>query len=138
VIRSRTTRWFTAPATRQLYTPEDPPVPLTGVRIGLREIVTLREAGSRAAHLADLLLAQSEEFQSVWDDDEVGLRFGEIKHFVQPELVALELNCQTLLNPRQSHPDSSTPQFRAARATTSYQDPDGPFGSAEPNGPRAG
>ncbi|GAA3044239.1 helix-turn-helix transcriptional regulator [Pseudonocardia yunnanensis] len=96
-------RWFTNPATRQLYTPEDHPLHSRVFASSLREIVTLRGPESRAAHLAELTLTQSEEFRTVWDNHEIGIRFGEIKRFVHPELGALELNCQTLLDPQQSH-----------------------------------
>ncbi len=96
-------RWFTDPATRELYAPGDHPF-LTRLFVsGLRGVVTLRGPGSRAAQLADLLLARSEEFREVWDDHEVGLRPQEVKNFVHPELGALELTCQSLLDPRQSH-----------------------------------
>ena len=71
---------------------------------GLREVVTLRGPGSRAAHLADLLLARSEEFRALWDEHEVGIRPHEVKRFVHPEVGALELTCQSLLDPDQSHP----------------------------------
>jgi hypothetical protein len=70
---------------------------------GLRGVATLRGPGSRAAHYADLLLAQSEEFRRVWNDHEIGIRPNEVKHFIHPELGALELTCQTLLDPDQSH-----------------------------------
>lgn len=70
---------------------------------GLRGIVTLRGPGSRAAHFADLLLAQNEEFQRVWDDHEIGIRPNDTKRLIHPELGALELNCQRLLDPQQSH-----------------------------------
>ncbi len=70
---------------------------------GLRSLVTLRGPGSRAAHFADLLLAQSEEFRSLWNEHEIGIRPNDTKRFVHPELGALELNCQTLLDPQQSH-----------------------------------
>ncbi|MGH3458823.1 XRE family transcriptional regulator [Aeromicrobium sp.] len=96
-------RWFSDPASRQLYAPEDHPF-LTRMWVsGLREVVTLRGPGSRAGHLADLLLAHSGEFRDVWDAHEVGIRPNEVKHFVHPELGALELSCQTLVDPRQSH-----------------------------------
>lgn len=96
-------RWFSDPSTRQLYAAEDRPF-LTRMWVsGLREVATLRGPGSRAAHLAELLLSESEEFRRVWNDHEVGLRPREVKHFVHPELGALELTCQTLLDPNQSH-----------------------------------
>lgn len=96
-------RWFTDPATRQLYDPGDHPFLTRMFASGLRGAVTLRGPGSRAAHLADLLLARSDEFREVWNDHEVGIRPHEVKHFVHPELGALELNCQVLLDPGQSH-----------------------------------
>lgn len=96
-------RWFTDSATRQLYAPEDHPFLTRMFVSGLRGVVTLRGSGSRAAHLADLLLARSEEFREVWNDHEVGIRPHEVKHFIHPELGALELTCQTLLDPNQSH-----------------------------------
>lgn len=39
----------------------------------------------------------------MWDAHEVGIRPNEVKNFVHPELGALELSCQTLVDPRQSH-----------------------------------
>lgn len=96
-------RWFTDPGTRELYAPEDHPFLTRMFVSGLRGVVTLRGPGSRAAHLADLLLARSEEFRSVWSEHEVGIRPREVKHFIHPELGALELTCQTLLDPGQSH-----------------------------------
>ena len=96
-------RWFTDPATRQLYAPEDHPFLTRVFASGLRQILTLRGPGSRAAHLADLLLAHSDEFREVWNDHEVGVRPDDVKHFVHPELGALELTCQRLVDPGQAH-----------------------------------
>jgi transcriptional regulator with XRE-family HTH domain len=96
-------RWFTDPATRQLYAPEDHPFLSRMFVSGLRGVATLRGPGSRAAQIADLLLARSGEFREVWNRHEVGIRPREVKHYVHPELGALELNCQTLLDPHQSH-----------------------------------
>jgi hypothetical protein len=70
---------------------------------GLREVVTLRGPGSRAAHYAELLVAESEEFRTVWSDHDVGIRPSGLKRYRHPEVGALELNCQTLRDPDQSH-----------------------------------
>ncbi len=70
---------------------------------GLREVTALRGPGSRAAHYAELLLARSDEFRALWDKQEVGVRPDHVKRFSHPEVGALELNCQTLLDPDQSH-----------------------------------
>lgn len=96
-------RWFTDPATRALYAPEDHALLSRMFASGLRQVVTLRGPDSRAAHYAGLLLAQSEEFRSLWDDHEVGVRPGEVKHFIHPQVGMLELNCQSLLDPDRSH-----------------------------------
>jgi hypothetical protein len=50
-------------------------------------------------HLSELLHAQSAEFRDVWSEHEVGIHPGEVKHFIHPELGALELTWQTLLDP---------------------------------------
>jgi transcriptional regulator with XRE-family HTH domain len=96
-------RWFTDPATRRIYAPDDHAFLSRMFASGLRGILTLRGPGSRAAHLADLLLGQSDEFRTLWNDHEIGVRPDAIKRFVHPEVGALELNCQRLLDPQQSH-----------------------------------
>ncbi|MEV0613493.1 helix-turn-helix transcriptional regulator [Nonomuraea sp. NPDC050404] len=101
--RSLGYRWFTDLASRQLYAPEEHEFLTRMFASGLREIVTLRGPGSRAAHLADLLLAGSEEFRRVWGDHEIGIRPRDVKHFVHPEVGALELTCQRLVDPGQAH-----------------------------------
>lgn len=101
--RSLGYRWFTDPATRALYDPRDHAFLSRMFASGLREIATLRGAGSRAAHLAELLLDRSDEFRDVWEAHEIGIRPQEVKHFVHPELGAIELSCQRLVDPDQSH-----------------------------------
>lgn len=96
-------RWFTDPAARQLYAPEEHVFLTRMYAAGLREIVTLRGPGSRAAELADLLLDCSAEFRRVWEDHEIGIRPRDTKHFIHPEVGALELNCQRLVDPGQAH-----------------------------------
>jgi transcriptional regulator with XRE-family HTH domain len=96
-------RWFTDPATRELYAPEDHAFLTRLFASGLREVATMRGPGSRAAHLVDLLLTESAQFREVWNDHEVGIRPNEVKHFCHPELGALELTCQRLLDPEQGH-----------------------------------
>lgn len=96
-------RWFTDPGTRRRYAPSDHEFLSRMFASGLRGVATLRGPESRAAQLADLLLAQSEEFRALWEAHEIGIRPNEVKHFVHPELGALELACQTLLDPKQAH-----------------------------------
>lgn len=96
-------RWFTDPASRGLYASEDHPLLSRLWVSGLRDVAALRGRSSRAAALVDELLAQSEEFRAIWDLHEVGVRPPETKHFLHPELGTLELTCQTLVDPAQSH-----------------------------------
>lgn len=96
-------RWFTDTATRELYDPADHAYLSRVFASGLREVVTLRGPDSRAAHIADLLYAQSDEFRGVWNEHEVGIRPREVKRFIHAEVGPLELNCQVLLDPDQSH-----------------------------------
>ncbi|WP_217166193.1 helix-turn-helix transcriptional regulator [Streptomyces sp. AC512_CC834] len=96
-------RWFTLPATRALYAPEEHALLSRVFTSGLRQIATVRGPGSRAAHYADFLLERSEEFRTLWDTHEVGVRPSHVKHFRHPEVGPLELHCQTLVDPDQSH-----------------------------------
>lgn len=96
-------RWFTDPSTRQRYAAEDHPFLTRMFVSGLRTVATARGPGSQATHLVDLLLHHSDEFRDVWKDHEIGIRPHEVKHFVHPELGAIELTCQNLLDPHQSH-----------------------------------
>ena len=96
-------RWFMDADTRARYAPEDHDYLGRMFASGLRGTVTLRGPDSWAAQLVTLLLDESEYFRRVWARHEVGLRPHEVKHFVHPELGALELTCQALHDPEQSH-----------------------------------
>ncbi|WP_434444360.1 helix-turn-helix transcriptional regulator [Lentzea sp. E54] len=96
-------RWFTDPATRALYHPDDHELHSRVFAAGLRAMVTLRGPDSRAAHLMNLLLASSAEFRTVWNEHEIGIHYHNVKRYVHPELGVMELTCQTLLDPEQSH-----------------------------------
>jgi transcriptional regulator with XRE-family HTH domain len=101
--RSLGYRWFADPTARERYAPQDHGRLSRLFASGLREVATRRGPGSRAAHFADLLLAQSAEFRVLWDRHEVGIRPDPVKRFVHPQIGPLELHCQTLLDPDQSH-----------------------------------
>jgi transcriptional regulator with XRE-family HTH domain len=101
--RSLVYRWFTDPTARETYPSEDRPL-LSRVYVsGLRQVATVRGPDSKAQQLADDLCAQSTEFRNLWDSHEVGIRPTEVKRFLHPEVGTLELHCQTLLDPDQSH-----------------------------------
>lgn len=101
--RSLGYRWFTDPATRARYAPDDHAFLSRLYASGLREIAALRGPGSRAAGYAEALLAESEEFRALWATQEVGLRPRELKRFVHPQVGTLELHCQSLVDPDQGH-----------------------------------
>lgn len=101
--RSLGYRWFTDPATRAWYAPDDHAFLSRLYASHLREVVTRRGPGSRAAELADLALAGSEELRALWEVHEVGVRPHEVKRFVHPAVGQIQLHCQTLLDPQQSH-----------------------------------
>jgi hypothetical protein len=65
-------------------------------------VVTRRGPGSRAARLVELLDAD-QEFRALWQEHEVGIRPKEIKRYQHPVVGLLELSCQVLLDPEQSH-----------------------------------
>jgi transcriptional regulator with XRE-family HTH domain len=96
-------RWFTDLDSRRIYAREDHAFLSRLWVSGLREVMSRRGRPSRAAELADDLLQRSDEFRALWELHEVGLRPGATKHFVHPELGDLELQCQTLTDPAQSH-----------------------------------
>lgn len=96
-------RWFTDPDARTRYAPEEHAFLSRMYASGLREIATLRGPGSRAARLAEDLIGRSAEFRMLWDEHEVGIRPHELKHFVHPEVGALELHCQRLVDPDEGH-----------------------------------
>ncbi|QHF25790.1 helix-turn-helix domain-containing protein [Rathayibacter sp. VKM Ac-2804] len=101
--RSLGYRWFTESAAREAY-PEEERAQLSRVYVaGLRELATLRGPGSRAAELAALVAGRSEEFRALWAEHQVGLRPPAIKRFRHATVGLLELECQTLLDPEQSH-----------------------------------
>jgi len=111
-------RWFTDPATRQRYASSEHDFLGRMFASGLRSVATLRGPRSRAAQLVELLLADNAEFREVWDQHEVGIRPHEVKNFVHPELGALELNCQSLLDPGESH---SLLVYTASPGSESYE-----------------
>jgi len=100
--RSLGYRWFTDPAAQEPYTPEERMRLSRLYASGLRELVALRGPRSRAAGLAELL-QDDPAFREVWDAQEVGLRPSDTKRYAHPSVGVLELECQTLLDPDQSH-----------------------------------
>ncbi|WP_405837253.1 helix-turn-helix transcriptional regulator [Streptomyces sp. NBC_01518] len=116
--RSATHRWFTDPAERERYDPEDHDVnSRTNVAL-LRAAATRDGPESPAAGLADVLRRTSDEFARLWERHEVGLRWSETKRFVHPQVGRLDLYCQLLLEPDQGQ---SLLVFTATPGTESHE-----------------
>jgi hypothetical protein len=96
-------RWFTDPAYRTRYHPDDHELHSRVFASGLRKVVTVRGPQSWAAHLHNLLLERSAEFRAVWNDHEIGVHYQHVKRYVHPAVGPLEVLCQALLDPDQSH-----------------------------------
>jgi transcriptional regulator with XRE-family HTH domain len=111
-------RWFADPASRELYAATDHAFLSRLWVSGLREVAGRRGPSSRAARYAEELLAFSPEFRELWEQHEVGLRPRETKNFVHASLGPLELTCQTLVDPAESH---ALLVYTAAPGTESHE-----------------
>ena len=98
LARSAGYRWFLDPAGRDLYPARDHAANSRIQASLLRESLVRYGDGSFTAQVVAALLDQSDEFRSVWDRQEAGLRFPPEKHFEHPEVGGLELYCQTLVD----------------------------------------
>ena len=96
-------RWFTDPAARNLHPREDHEFYSRMYVSGLRGVLALRGPESNAARLAERLTARSEEFRTLWERHEVGVKPRDVKRYQHPDVGLLELNCQILLDPDESH-----------------------------------
>ena len=101
--RSLAYRWFTDPAARRLHLPEDHDFLSRLYASHARAAVTQGGPRSAVARLAELLLSESAEFRALWEEHEIGLQPREVKRFVHPQVGRLDLTCQTLVDPSQSH-----------------------------------
>ena len=100
--RSATYRWFTDPSDRHRYLHDDHDLHSRVNVALLRAAATAQGPRSSAAALVTTLRHVSEEFATLWNRQEVGLRWNNVKRFVHPEIGRMELFCQTLLDPDKS------------------------------------
>lgn len=100
--RNKVYRWFTVPAEREIYPPED------RERQGRALVSTLRMAHgmlgprSRAGELVGVLRQRSAEFAAIWDRHEVSQRFTDHKTLLHPQVGPIELDCQVLFTEDQT------------------------------------
>jgi len=101
--RSVVYRWFTAPATRTLYLPEDQDAIGRNFVAGARVAYARDGAGSRAAQIVAAMLERSPEFAALWKHHDVAQPPALSKRILHPKLGLLELHCQNLIDPTQLH-----------------------------------
>jgi transcriptional regulator with XRE-family HTH domain len=100
--RSDLYRWFTDPASRDVYPPEDHERQARSLVASLRAAYGASGPHSRAGELVRLLLAESDEFRELWERHEVAQRFADHKVLMHPELGPIEVDCQALFTEDQS------------------------------------
>jgi hypothetical protein len=95
-------RWFTDPAARDLYAPEDHALRGRVFTVDIRAAYTA-DPGGLAGDIVTALLDISPEFAEVWEMHEIDVtHHHDLKRYRHPELGELELYCQPLLDPDQS------------------------------------
>lgn len=95
-------RWFTDPAQRELYPPEDHVLRGRVFTVDLRVAYTADPEG-RAGEIVAALLEVSLEFAEVWRLHEVDvIHHHDLKRYRHAELGELELYCQRLVDPDQA------------------------------------
>jgi transcriptional regulator with XRE-family HTH domain len=94
--RSMAYRWFTDPAQRRIYPPEDHAYHSRAMVADLRAVLAQRADDAEAVALVESMRARSAEFASLWEEHEVAVRRGDRKRIAHPELGVIELHCQVL------------------------------------------
>ncbi|MCT2582157.1 helix-turn-helix transcriptional regulator [Actinophytocola gossypii] len=95
-------RWFTDPASRNVYPPEDHDRQARSLVASLRAVYGAAGERSRAGELVRTLLAGSEEFRALWERHEVAQRFADHKTLVHPQVGRIDIDCQALFTEDQS------------------------------------
>lgn len=94
-------RWFTEPAARAAYPPEEH-AHYSRVHVAdLRAAVARRAGDPVAARLVARLCAASEEFVALWELHEVAVRRSSRMRVLHPVIGPLVLDCETLLAPEE-------------------------------------
>ncbi|GHG60223.1 helix-turn-helix transcriptional regulator [Streptomyces griseocarneus] len=92
-------RWFTDPAVRAAYPPEEHDHYNRLHTADLRAAVTRRANDPAAARLVDRLREASPEFRALWDLHEVAVRRHTRMRVLHPVVGPVDLDCQILLAP---------------------------------------
>lgn len=100
--RSDVYRWFTDPESRSVYPKADHDRQARSLVASLRAAHGSAGDQSRAGELVRVLLAESEEFRTLWERHEVARRFEDHKTLVHPEVGDIAVDCQVLFTEDQS------------------------------------
>ncbi|MFC9243319.1 helix-turn-helix transcriptional regulator [Streptomyces sp. NPDC057136] len=92
-----TRKWFTVPAVRRIFPPEDHAAHSRTHVAQLRAVFAARPEDAQLAALVKELRASSEEFDTLWAEHRVAVRRAETKRFLHPVVGLLELGCEVLL-----------------------------------------
>lgn len=98
LARSTVYRWYTDPASRDVYPAEDHPLRGAIFTAELRAAAATGGPGSRAAQIVAALTRESAEFRAVWAQHDVDEKHTQTKRFQHREIGALELECESLLD----------------------------------------
>lgn len=97
VRASITWHWFTDPDVRARFPEEDWPEHSAAHVADLRGTAARRSSDTDVRELVQLLRESSEEFRSLWDAHEVGVRRLDRKTFLVPHIGAVHLTCENVL-----------------------------------------
>lgn len=91
-------RWFTDPAAREIYPPEDHAHQSAAFAADLRAAVGRRGRDRHSDTMVAALRRVSPEFAELWDSGDVAVRRRDSKRIVHRELGVIEIDCLTLLS----------------------------------------
>lgn len=100
--RSTVFRWFTDPASREVYPSDDHDLHARTFVADLRNAYARLGHDSRAGEIVDSLLASSPDFAAIWNDHEVRQKHALSKRLQHPEVGIMDLECQILMDPFQA------------------------------------
>ncbi|MEO3793012.1 helix-turn-helix transcriptional regulator [Nonomuraea sp. B10E15] len=91
-------RWFTDPAARALYPPDEHPHHSRVFVSDLRAVAARRGRDAHVVRMVAALRRRSAEFAALWDAHDVALRRADHKCLVHPALGIIEVDCHSLFS----------------------------------------
>jgi hypothetical protein len=102
MARSIAYRWFTDPASRDVYPTEDHPMHSRSFTADVRATYAKHGPQSRAATIVNALLQESAEFAELWSAHEIRTVPPYEKRLQHPAVGVMTLQCQILRDPEQT------------------------------------